>query len=186
MRTARMQRSWTRRSWAQAGRPCHRESGCGSVLVDESCAGGRATYWCGGLDRGLVSVVVGCSLAQAAVGPVGVVVLDEVGSCRGVGAVGVDSRSASGRAVHGARYDPSLSERVGPWSARWDGDDVGADRREDAIEGSGALACAITDHETPLPSDHRRRFHDQHHLVEASPVKGARQHREYGAAGGCT
>lgn len=29
--------------------------------------------WCGGLDQGFVSLVVGCSLTQAAVGPVGVV-----------------------------------------------------------------------------------------------------------------
>ncbi len=34
--------------------------------------------WCSGLDRGFVSFVVGCSLVEAAVGPVLVVVLDEV------------------------------------------------------------------------------------------------------------
>ncbi len=34
--------------------------------------------WCGGLDRGSVGFVVRRSLAQAAVGPVFVVVLDEL------------------------------------------------------------------------------------------------------------
>ena len=53
-------------------------SGCWSVLVDESNAGGASMDWCSGLDRGFVSFVVGCSLVEAAVGPVLVVVLDEV------------------------------------------------------------------------------------------------------------
>lgn len=42
--------------------------------------------WCSGLDRGFVSFVVGCSLVEAAVGPVLVVVLGSprLGSlCRG-------------------------------------------------------------------------------------------------------
>jgi len=43
--------------------------------------------------------------------------------------------------------DPSLSERVRFWSARWDGGDCAADSGENAIEGACVLACAVTDHE---------------------------------------
>ncbi len=49
-------------------------SGCWSVLIDEFSAGGGAMDRCGGPDRGHESLVVGCSLAEAAVGPVRVVV----------------------------------------------------------------------------------------------------------------
>ncbi len=35
-----------------------------------------------------------------------------------------------------------------------------------------------------MPADHGGRFHDQHHPVEVSPVKGPGQHREDGSVGG--
>jgi hypothetical protein len=62
--------AWARRSCrSRACQPARFAAlGGSSVLVDESRAGGAAMTWCGGLDRRLVSLVVGCSLAEASVG----------------------------------------------------------------------------------------------------------------------
>ena len=40
-------------------------------------------------------------------------------------------------------------------------------------------------HEASMPADHGRRFHDQHHPNQASPVKATRQHGENGPVSGC-
>ena len=53
-------------------------SGCWSVLVDEPCAGGGASEPLAEFDHGRVGVVGGCSLVEAAVGPVSVVVHHEL------------------------------------------------------------------------------------------------------------
>jgi hypothetical protein len=42
----------------------------------------------------------------------------------------------------------------------------------------------VAGHQAPVPADHGRRFHDQHHPLEAPPVKGPGQHRENGSVGG--
>jgi hypothetical protein len=39
-------------------------------------------------------------------------------------------------------------------------------------------------YETAVPANHCRRFHDQHHLVEAAPVERPREYGEYGPVGG--
>ncbi len=42
----------------------------------------------------------------------------------------------------------------------------------------------VASHEAPVPADHGGRFHDQHHPLEVSPVKGPGQQGENGSVGG--
>ena len=92
-----------------------RVSGCWSVLVDESCAGGRALDRLAEVDHRRVTVVGGCSLAEASVGPVLVVVLEEVVEESAELAVVPDQGAVEEFVADGAHL--SLSERVGLWRA---------------------------------------------------------------------
>ncbi len=51
-----------------------RVSGCDAIFVDEPVTGGGSSDLLVKFDHGCVALVGGCSLAEAAVGPVGVVV----------------------------------------------------------------------------------------------------------------
>jgi len=120
-------------------------SGCCSVLVDESRTSLATADRCGGFDLGLVGFVVGCSLAEAAVGPAGVVVRYEFFEESAKLALVPDQRPVEQFMAHGT--DPSLSERVRLRCTVWDGVDRAADRREHIIEGACVLASAVADHE---------------------------------------
>ncbi len=55
-----------------------RVSGCDAIFVDEPVAGSGASDRMVEFDHGRVGVVYGCSLVEAAVGPVGVVMSHEL------------------------------------------------------------------------------------------------------------
>ncbi len=88
------------------------ESGCRSVFVDESCAGGAALDRVAKFDDRGFSVGGGCSLAQAAVGPVLDGFVDQPIELALIPDQGADEQLMA----HGA--DPSLGEGVGSRSAR--------------------------------------------------------------------
>ena len=96
-------------------------------------------------DHARVVLVAGCSLAEASVGPVLLVVRDEFIEEASELALVPDQGPVQQFVANGAH--PSLSERVGLWCARWSGDDWSADRGERTVEGSAELAGAIADHE---------------------------------------
>ena len=77
------------------------------------CAVDRAAEF----DHGRVVLVAGCSLAEASVGPVLVVVRDEFIEEASELALVPDQGPVQQFVANGAH--PSLSERVGLWSARW-------------------------------------------------------------------
>ncbi len=108
-----------------AGGPCHRESGCGSVLGGEAHTGGGPLDWLAQSDHSRVRTVVGCSLAEAAVGPVGVVVAYGLFEKLAQLALIPYPRPVEQFVADGS--DPSLNGRVGPGSAGWDGDDRAVD-----------------------------------------------------------
>ena len=120
-------------------------SGCWSVLVDESGAG------CGALDRlaefdhGRVGVVRWCSLVEASVWAVLVVVLDELLEKPFELSLIPDQGSIEELMSDGP--DPPFSERVGLWRTRRGLDWVGADGGEHVVEGAGVLAGAVADDE---------------------------------------
>ena len=120
-------------------------SGCWSVFVDESGAGGGALDRHAEFDHGRLSVVAGCSLVEALVWAVVVVVLDEVVE-ESVELLLVPDEGAVEEFVADGS-DPSFGERVGLWRTWWRLDRLGADGGEDVVEGAGVLAGAIVDHE---------------------------------------
>jgi len=102
------------------------------VLVDECGAGGVSSDRCSGLDHGFLSVVVGCTLVQASVGSVLVVMLYEVLEESAELALVPYQGPVEEFVADGA--DPSLSECVGLWSAGRDGYDRPTAGGEDVVE----------------------------------------------------
>ncbi len=88
-------------------------SGCGSVLVDESVAGGVTSDRVASFDIDDIAVVVGCSLVESAVGSVGVVVLDVVVEKPFELVFVPDDGAVEEFVAEGP--DPLLGVRVGPW-----------------------------------------------------------------------
>jgi hypothetical protein len=50
--------------------------------------------------------------------------------------------------------------------------------------GPGVVGSSAGD-ETVVPADHRRRSHDQHHVVETSPAERLRKEGEHGLVARC-
>jgi len=90
-------------------------SGSWSVLVDESGAGGGATDWSAEFDDVCVVVVVGCALVESSVGPMCVVMLDELAGEPLQLALVPDQGLVQEFVADCA--DPAFGECVGLWSA---------------------------------------------------------------------
>jgi len=89
--------------------------------------------------------VDGCSLVEAPVWPVLVVVLDEFVEEPFELSLVPDEGAVEEFVADGA--DPALGERIRLGCAGWGLDCVGADGGEHLVEGAGVLAGAVTDHE---------------------------------------
>ncbi len=120
-------------------------SGCGSVLVDESCAGGVSSHRLAWPDRGDVLVVVGRSLAQCPVWAVTVVVVEVLVEEPPELPFVPDDCQVQEFVTE--RPDPSFGEHVGLGRSWWcpDGGDAGTS--EDGVERCGELTGAVADQE---------------------------------------
>jgi hypothetical protein len=121
-------------------------SGCGPVLVDESGAGGGSLDPIVWSDRCDVAGVVGCSLADSAMGPTGVVVLDVFAEQFSELVFVPDDGPVQEFVAQGS--DPSFGVRVGLWRSRRypDGSDSGP--CEDVVVWADELSGTISNHES--------------------------------------
>jgi hypothetical protein len=130
------------------GWPLSGGSGRLAVLADESAAGGVSS------DRSALPIlddaaIVGCASVEAAVGPVGVVVLEVVAQELFELSAVPDEGAVEELAAHGA--DPSFRVCVGDRGPRWRADDRRAAASEDLVERRDELAGAVADQEPDLP-----------------------------------
>jgi hypothetical protein len=119
-------------------------SGCLAVLVDESAAGGVSSDRPAGPTGDDVGIV-GRALTEAAVGPVGVVVLEVVVEESLEVSVVPDQGAVAELAAD--RTDPSFCVCVRDGRIGRGADDGGAVASEDVIERGDELAGAVADHE---------------------------------------